>query len=106
MPSATRPHRPARWFADAWLTGSIGSRCTLVALDQREIRAVPGSTTYRTPGTVSEVSATLVARMTRRVVCRANTRCCSCLLYTSDAADEEDSVDLGGRRIIKKKKKK
>ena len=26
----------------------------------------------------------------------------SCLLYTSDAADEEDSVDLGGRRIIKK----
>ena len=26
--------------------------------------------------------------------------------YTSDAADEEDSVDLGGRRIIKKKKKK
>src|SRR5674536_402517 len=29
-----------------------------------------------------------------------------CLLYTSDAADEEDSVDLGGRRIIKKKKNK
>ena len=27
-----------------------------------------------------------------------------CLLYTSDAADEEDSVDLGGRRMIKKKK--
>src|SRR5665648_584169 len=26
----------------------------------------------------------------------------TCLLYTSDAADEEDSVDLGGRRIIKK----
>ena len=29
-----------------------------------------------------------------------------CLLYTSDAADEEDSVDLGGRRILKKKKRK
>ncbi|WDT36822.1 hypothetical protein PVA38_11400 [Streptococcus pneumoniae D39] len=27
-----------------------------------------------------------------------------CLLYTSDAADEARSVDLGGRRIIKKKK--
>ena len=27
----------------------------------------------------------------------------ACLLYTSDAADEEDSVDLGGRRIIKKR---
>ena len=31
---------------------------------------------------------------------------CSCLLYTSDAADEEDSVDLCGRRIIKKTKNK
>ena len=30
----------------------------------------------------------------------------ACLLYTSDAADEEDSVDLGGRRNIKKKEKK
>ena len=27
----------------------------------------------------------------------------TCLLYTSDAADEEDSVELGGRRVIKKK---
>ena len=29
-----------------------------------------------------------------------------CLLYTSDAADERSSVDLGGRRFIKKKKQK
>ena len=28
----------------------------------------------------------------------------ACLLYTSDAADERSSVDLGGRRIITKKK--
>ena len=27
----------------------------------------------------------------------------ACLLYTSDAADERSSVDLVGRRIIKKK---
>ena len=27
-----------------------------------------------------------------------------CLLYTSDAADEEDSVDIGSRRIIEEKK--
>ena len=27
----------------------------------------------------------------------------TCLLYTSDAADERSSVDLGGRRILKKK---
>src|SRR5665648_1286111 len=37
---------------------------------------------------------------------RKQTRREGCLLYTSDAADEEDSVDLGGRRIIKKKKQK
>ena len=30
----------------------------------------------------------------------------TCLLYTSDAADERSSVDLGGRRIIKKKNNK
>ena len=29
-----------------------------------------------------------------------------CLLYTSDAADEEDSVDLGGSRNSEKKKKR
>ena len=29
-----------------------------------------------------------------------------CLLYTSDAADERSSVDLGGRRIFKKKQTK
>ena len=28
----------------------------------------------------------------------------NCLLYTSDAADDTPCVDLGGRRIIKKKK--
>ena len=28
--------------------------------------------------------------------------CSGCLLYTSDAADERSSVDVGGRRIIKK----
>ena len=29
----------------------------------------------------------------------------ACLLYTSDAADERSSVDLGGRRILQKKNK-
>eukprot|EP00825_Cyclidium_porcatum_P002385 TRINITY_DN1109_c0_g1_i5.p1 TRINITY_DN1109_c0_g1~~TRINITY_DN1109_c0_g1_i5.p1 ORF type:complete len:172 (-),score=22.96 TRINITY_DN1109_c0_g1_i5:82-597(-) len=33
-------------------------------------------------------------------------RVSTCLLYTSDAADDMQCVDLGGRRIIKKKKKK
>ena len=34
---------------------------------------------------------------------QAHGHICACLLYTSDAADERSSVDLGGRRIIKKK---
>src|SRR5664280_858107 len=38
-----------------------------------------------------------VAELVYRDVNNGVYRCC--LLYTSDAADEEDSVDLGGRRI-------
>ena len=38
-----------------------------------------------------------------KITTEAQKKCC--LLYTSDAADERSSVDLGGRRIIKKKKK-
>ena len=34
------------------------------------------------------------------------TRMFTCLLYTSDAADERSSVDLGGRRIIKQKQRR
>ena len=45
--------------------------------DQRLIRASPVSITAVMPGTVSEVSATLVASTTRRRVCRSKTRCCS-----------------------------
>src|SRR5664280_3639271 len=33
------------------------------------------------------------------IICSATASRYPCLLYTSDAADEEDSVDLGGRRI-------
>eukprot|EP00658_Telonema_sp_P-2_P037022 TRINITY_DN26669_c0_g1_i3.p2 TRINITY_DN26669_c0_g1~~TRINITY_DN26669_c0_g1_i3.p2 ORF type:complete len:101 (+),score=16.79 TRINITY_DN26669_c0_g1_i3:237-539(+) len=57
------------------------------------VRAVPRPT-----------SASLGSSMKPRRVGRATKETEACLLYTSDAADEEDSVDLGGRRIIKKKK--
>ena len=43
-------------------------------------------------------------RSLRWVLNSLETTSWSCLLYTSDAADERSSVDLGGRRIIKKKK--
>ena len=41
------------------------------------MRATPVSTTYRMPGTVSDVSATLVASTIRRPVWDWKTRCCS-----------------------------
>ena len=52
------------------------------------------------PGTCTRCSTNSIARL----IAKAETKY-SCLLYTSDAADERSSVDLGGRRIIKKKKK-
>ena len=44
-------------------------------------------------------SAMVITKFVYRRSWQANT----CLLYTSDAADDSLRVDLGGRRIIKKK---
>ena len=44
--------------------------------------------------------------LTRRGAAATIVRPRTCLLYTSDAADDLLCVDLGGRRIIKKKKQK
>ena len=43
------------------------------------------------------------ADLERRELGPARGQLKGCLLYTSDAADERSSVDLGGRRIIKNK---
>ena len=51
---------------------------------------------------VIKVLEILSASTDRRDKLEKNT----CLLYTSDAADERSSVDLGGRRIIKKKNRR
>src|SRR5665648_1252807 len=48
------------------------------------------------------VSSQTVGRFLKNSVSGIPESISGCLLYTSDAADEEDSVDLGGRRIIKK----
>src|SRR5665648_1268712 len=74
----------------------------------REIIArVPLSTTKETNRAIDAAadaypgwSATPVARRVRPLF-KLNDLLRACLLYTSDAADEEDSVDLGGRRILK-----
>eukprot|EP00658_Telonema_sp_P-2_P019616 TRINITY_DN1773_c0_g1_i4.p1 TRINITY_DN1773_c0_g1~~TRINITY_DN1773_c0_g1_i4.p1 ORF type:complete len:105 (-),score=40.02 TRINITY_DN1773_c0_g1_i4:114-428(-) len=48
----------------------------------------------------SRTSATTTADATSATDGSTSADASTCLLYTSDAADEEDSVDLGGRRII------
>eukprot|EP00831_Metopus_contortus_P083476 TRINITY_DN9253_c0_g1_i1.p1 TRINITY_DN9253_c0_g1~~TRINITY_DN9253_c0_g1_i1.p1 ORF type:complete len:165 (-),score=19.89 TRINITY_DN9253_c0_g1_i1:30-524(-) len=50
---------------------------------------------------VSKIIPAILSRCTRFRF----TQLKPCLLYTSDAADDTPCVDLGGRRIIKKKKK-
>src|SRR5678815_915588 len=63
-------------------TGERNASSKLTALDVAEIRASGG------PASAQAIKF----GVTRETIC---------LLYTSDAADERSSVDLGGRRIIK-----
>src|SRR5664280_3184323 len=58
---------------------------------------------YRMESLELEHACRVAWRQSNRCIGRLPWKTLICLLYTSDAADEEDSVDLGGRRIIKKK---
>eukprot|EP00658_Telonema_sp_P-2_P082141 TRINITY_DN8609_c0_g1_i1.p1 TRINITY_DN8609_c0_g1~~TRINITY_DN8609_c0_g1_i1.p1 ORF type:complete len:369 (-),score=63.74 TRINITY_DN8609_c0_g1_i1:6-1112(-) len=127
---APRPHRPSprtnggggggaskifrstkdetEWIIDDYLAQLKGKRCGEVKLAKSVIGAMaPGTDIH------SVYSASLLLRYLRTLLVRHEMMKTQaqraalfqiCLLYTSDAADEEDSVDLGGRRIIKKKK--
>eukprot|EP00831_Metopus_contortus_P036472 TRINITY_DN28854_c0_g1_i2.p6 TRINITY_DN28854_c0_g1~~TRINITY_DN28854_c0_g1_i2.p6 ORF type:complete len:103 (-),score=24.45 TRINITY_DN28854_c0_g1_i2:42-350(-) len=53
---------------------------------------------------IDYVKKRLSAAMTSKVKIYRKSSVITCLLYTSDAADDTPCVDLGGRRIIKKKK--
>ena len=71
-----------------------------------------GTALFLSAGHTPKLTTSSVLSHTNRAAawpnCKWKTILCTkdcCLLYTSDAADEEDSVDLGGRRIIKKKNK-
>ena len=63
-------------------------------------------TLFKTPRNPMELNEILGALALRKINPKRMYSFKTCLLYTSDAADEEDSVDLGGRRNIKKKKSK
>src|SRR5674536_241103 len=90
----------------------VKSEAALVAVDDdgREVSIMAVTTAAMTAST-TPVTTRLRRRARRdcafRTAASASRRWASprwgavCLLYTSDAADEEDSVDLGGRRILK-----
>src|SRR5665648_312693 len=79
-----------------------GGRRKVIAICRQEV-VPPGWIEHPTPGsgimwkTWSPVGPRV--RLCCTVQGCARAQCWACLLYTSDAADEEDSVDLGGRRI-------
>ena len=63
-------------------------------------RGALGGSPQRVAGPSASVTASSTVRCRKTKPAPSS----ACLLYTSDAADERSSVDLGGRRIIKKKK--
>src|SRR5665648_1031787 len=114
-------HHPSAWVCSS--TGATSSGGSHVG-DTSVLRRVPSQQRHPQltprPSPDARVAASTSSRrpwptspMIRSPVVRSNDQrhglrspedhVCTCLLYTSDAADEEDSVDLGGRRIIKKK---
>lgn len=74
---AVRPARPRRCSAEAFEILTVRSWSMPDAGEKNGMRARPESTTMRIPGIVMLVSATGVARMTRRRSDGANTRSCS-----------------------------
>src|SRR5664280_2615351 len=91
-------HHEAKKLSTTGRLRSLPSASRLTGAPPRRAGMVKSGATLPTPTTGPELESGFEPV--------PSTRNKNCLLYTSDAADEEDSVDLGGRRIIKKKKKK
>lgn len=76
-PGASRPARPARCRAAAREARTVVSALSPRAWSTLGSRARPASTTTRTPGTVSDDSATEVASTTLRRAPGASTASCT-----------------------------
>ena len=94
--------------SDTWFDASTGLRFHLLealvslAVKAALVLAIGASPAATLGFEVLLSSASLFSHANTRLPAGLET---ACLLYTSDAADERSSVDLGGRRIIKKKNK-
>ena len=99
--------RQAPPTARTWPRPSPRRCCTSTVTTPTRASAPHGwrsTTGRRTTRTSSSTWSPTADAGTTRATTRASRS--PCLLYTSDAADERSRVDLGGRRIIKKKKEK
>eukprot|EP00658_Telonema_sp_P-2_P013325 TRINITY_DN1504_c0_g1_i1.p1 TRINITY_DN1504_c0_g1~~TRINITY_DN1504_c0_g1_i1.p1 ORF type:complete len:148 (+),score=21.24 TRINITY_DN1504_c0_g1_i1:26-445(+) len=100
---ATRDHPTEASGSDRQQVHPVRTAAPAMAL---ALLCSPESGTSDARGSLSPAGSGHAGSGTMATFCGAPVLCVdTCLLYTSDAADEEDSVDLGGRRIIKKKKR-
>eukprot|EP00658_Telonema_sp_P-2_P024757 TRINITY_DN19965_c0_g1_i1.p1 TRINITY_DN19965_c0_g1~~TRINITY_DN19965_c0_g1_i1.p1 ORF type:complete len:170 (+),score=5.94 TRINITY_DN19965_c0_g1_i1:193-702(+) len=88
-----------------WRFVRAASMCSRAPSTESTTTSVAPSTMNLRVG-LRETRSLILVRSCRRCSCGMSKSMSSslytskiCLLYTSDAADEEDSVDLGGRRI-------
>src|SRR5680860_1877416 len=88
----------------AWMSPAL-SRTTATALPSTSTWTAPTFGRSSTEQTRTYPSVTSAVTAVVSVIPTPGRSTGSCLLYTSDAADDLLCVDLGGRRIIKKKKK-
>src|SRR5664280_3732306 len=92
---------PSRWRSMICRRSSVGSAVNVIEVITGRLGHSTGVSSITPSRTVAIwvcVSGVIIVAMI--LPPNAGRICKSCLLYTSDAADEEDSVDLGGRRII------
>eukprot|EP00658_Telonema_sp_P-2_P033716 TRINITY_DN24691_c0_g1_i3.p1 TRINITY_DN24691_c0_g1~~TRINITY_DN24691_c0_g1_i3.p1 ORF type:complete len:386 (-),score=82.98 TRINITY_DN24691_c0_g1_i3:68-1225(-) len=104
-PAQTDPDPEAAGDRDEF--GAVEAATTARRLwdDGRSVCCMSVDPTGKFMSTIDSLGRVMIVDMAYGTVVRMLKGYRGCLLYTSDAADEEDSVDLGGRRIIKKKKK-
>src|SRR5450756_2876022 len=95
-----RPRNKSR----PWPSNSHSEIDTLTWSSEGNTR-FPSCTAFAIASYDASVSSASLQRLWRSsCLATATGIACTCLLYTSDAADDLLCVDLGGRRIIKKKK--
>mgnify|MGYP003377105155 CR=1 FL=1 len=93
--------RDGQWLRSANGLSCRGQRVEDEKLDNGEIVRIPGAAEDFVSLLYFDAAAASPAQRSQVSLAQEIS---ICLLYTSDAADERSSVDLGGRRIIKKNK--